>query len=214
MVDTPTKADPRTAFTPVGVLCFADGLVTARPRNEGGKPDWSCILLFDDAAVNTVAYQNLRAAVMAAIIDKFGQAKAQDPKFVQSLRLPFRNAADKTYEGFDKGKVYISPWKSGEQERPGLVDAFSTKLQPSDIFSGMLARAEVRAFAYDNSGNKGVSFGLNSVQIAKADMPRLDGRRTASEAFQHADNSELAALGIDVAAGPGAASQLDNELPF
>lgn len=205
-----TKKDDRIAFTPVGVLCFADGLVKPRKQNEQSDPRWGCIFLFDDRGVATVAYQNLRAAVMAAIVEKFGQAKASDAKFVQSLRLPFRNAADKAYEGFDKGKIYINPWKSGDQERPGLVDAYGSPLQPSDVFSGMLARGEVRAFGYDNSGNKGVSFGLNSVQIVKADMPRIDGRRSASEAFKHADQSELEAYGIN----PAGASQLDNDMPF
>ena len=38
-------------------------------------------------------------------------------------------------------------------------------------------------FFYDKAGNKGVSFGLNHVQIIKADMPRIDGRISVDKAF-------------------------------
>jgi hypothetical protein len=205
------KEDPRFAITPLAFLCFADGLVKPRPASEGGDPRWSCILLFKEEAMQTANWQAMRKAVMAAIIEKWGQARAGDEKFIKSLRMPFRNAADKDYDGFDQGKVYISPWKSGDQERPGIIDPWGATLPVSDIFSGQIVRGGVRAFGYENSGNKGVGFGLQHIQLVKADMPRLDGRRTAAEMFAGTDNSELEALGIDVNNPSGS---LSDDIPF
>lgn len=201
-------------MTPIGVLCFADTLFNAKPAAENGKPRFSVIIGFDATAMKTSQYQDLRAAVVAAATDKWGAVKAADPAFMRSLRLPFRNAGEKDYEGFDQFEVYISPWSPGDKKRPGVVDINGTDITvPGDVYSGQLGRATVRAFAYDNSGNKGIAFMLEHVQIVKADMPRIDGRRSAQKAFEGVDNSQLAALGT--APGSAASGPAPSEdMPF
>ena len=202
------------ATTPIGMLCFADALFEAKPRQQGSeKLAFSVILGFDEAAVKTSAYQALRAAVSAAIADKFGATKAQDAAFVRTLRLPFRNAAEKEYAGFDKFDVYISPWSPGDKEPPGVVNLNGDKLLKTDVWSGQLGRATVRAFAYDTSGNKGVSFMLEHVQLVKSDMPRIDGRRSAEQAFANADDEELKRLGI-APGGKSAPGAPSDDMPF
>ena len=187
-----------TELTPVGVLCFADQVFKARANeNAPGKaPRYSAMLLFDSMAVQSTAYQNLRRIVQEAAAEKFGAAKAADPAFMRSLRLPFRPAGEKDYEGFDKGEIYITPWS---EKAPGVVDLHGNDIiAPTDVWSGQLARATVRAFAYETNGNKGVSFGLEHVQIVKQDMPRIDGRRSATAAFANAGtDDQMKALGID-----------------
>src|SRR5690606_32482380 len=104
-----------------------------------------------------------RKAVHEAIVEKWGAQKAQDQAFLRSLRLPFRATAEKDYAGFDKGDIFISPWSKNQ---PGIVDVQGTDIKvPGDVFAGQQARATVRAFAYEQSGNKGVAFGLEHVQI-------------------------------------------------
>ena len=188
-----------TVITPVGFLFFPN-LFDPRPPAQGQDPRFSCILLFDDEATKSTAYQNLRAAVQAAAADKFGAAKAADAAFMRSLRLPFRQASEKEYDGFDQGTVWISAWTKGDGTPPGVVDLKGQAIKvPGDVFSGQLARATVRAWGYDTSGNKGISFGLEHVQIVKQDMPRFDGRQSADKAFAGAaiDPAEMARLGID-----------------
>jgi hypothetical protein len=202
-------------MTPIGTLCFVDSLFKAKPRQEGSdKLAYSCIIGFDKTAMNTQQYQDLRAAVAAAAADKWGGTKAADPAFMRSLRLPFRNASEKEYEGFDKFEVYISPWSPGDKKAPGVVDINGTDITvPGDVWSGQLGRATVRAFAYDNSGNKGVAFMLEHVQIVKADMPRVDGRRSAQKAFEGADAaSQLAAMGVS--ATPAGGAKPSDDMPF
>jgi hypothetical protein len=211
-------SNPATsAMTPIGTLCFVDSLFSPKPRQQGSdKLAYSVIIGFDANATKTQQYQDLRAAVSAAAADKWGAIKAADAAFMRTLRLPFRNASEKDYAGFDQFEIFISPWSPGDKKAPGIVDLNGNDITiPTDVWSGQLGRATVRAFAYDNSGNKGVAFMLEHVQIVKADMPRIDGRRSAQQAFEGADDAQaqLAAMGLTASAPKGAGANLD-DMPF
>jgi len=205
-------------MTPIGVLNFPHFYTASTNKeNPNQGPRFSGMLLFDDLGTQSTAYKELRASVMEAIVDKFGAAKAADPAFIRSLRLPFRDAADKSYNGFENGSIFISAWAREEDGAPEVVDLHGTTIQvPADVFSGQLARFTVRPFAYDSNGNKGASFGLEHVQIVKADMPRLDGRQSADKAFAGGiDADQAKALGIDLSGGgSGSGPILDDDLPF
>lgn len=215
-----------SVITPIGTLYFPKLFQPGKPKTNPNAPlRYSLMLLFDQRATQTTAYQDLRRAIMEAINEKFGPAKGADPAFVRSLRLPLRNASEKTYGGFENGETFISPWSNGEGQyvhQPDVMDLRGNKIvDASAVWAGQLARCSVRAFAYDSNGNRGVSLGLEHVQIVKADMPRLDGRQTGEQAFTKADDSELAALGIDPNAAPpaggnaGAFGAVDpNDFPF
>lgn len=59
-----------------------------------------------------------------------------------------------------------------QDRRPPVVDQkVQDIIDEQEIYSGVWLRAQVRAFGYHNSGNKGVSFGLNMVQKTKDDKP-------------------------------------------
>jgi hypothetical protein len=204
--------------TAIGTLCFPALFEPRRnQQNPTQGPRFSLILLFDSLAVQSSAHMELRKAVAAEIANKWGPAKAADTSFVRSLRSPFRPAAEKNYKGFDQGELFIQAWSNAEgtnAHKPGVVDLHNRPIiVPTDVWAGQLARATVRPFAYDSNGNKGVSLALEHVQIIKQDMPRLDGKQSADTAFAQADNSQLAALGIDLGATQGAGGGLD-DLPF
>ncbi len=120
--------------------------------------------------------------------------------FLQTIRMPFRDTNEKSYKGYDMvGGKFISPWT---KTKPGLVDAQRNEIMvPEDIWAGQLARATVSPFPYNTSGNKGVSFALNNLQICRTDGERLDGRMKAQDEF-------------DDFTGPGAAVMADDEIPF
>jgi len=211
-----------TVMTPIGRLCFP-ALFEPRAQAQGGDPRYSCVLVFDENAVKTPAYQALRKAVQEAIAEKWGATKAADAAFIRTLRLPFRDPNEKDYSGFE-GEVYISPWQKGTNKAPDVIDKHGNDIEvPDDVFAGQYARATVRAFAYDTNGNKGVSFGLEHVQIVKADAERIDGRRSGQQAFAGAGDdpdAELKAMGIDpdesapAGSGGGSSPAADDDLPF
>lgn len=204
--------------TPIGWLYYPALYVAKGNKQVPSQPlRFSSMLLLDAAAVASTAYANLKQAVFDAIVGKFGAQKANDKAFVGTLRLPFRAAAEKDYGGFTDGEVFISAWSPADQQ-PGVVDLQGQKiLVPADVFPGQLARFTVRPFAYDTSGNKGVGLILEHVQIVKADMPRRDGNVAAEDAFKGADDSQMAALGINsnaVAGGTAYNTPAAGSLPF
>lgn len=75
------------------------------------------------------------------------------------------------------------------KQRPGVVDAdLNAVLDPTQVYSGCYARVSINAFPYSNSGNKGISFGLNNVQFLEDGEP-LGGRTRAEDDFS--DDSGL-----------------------
>jgi len=185
-------------MTPVGYLYFPN-LFEARGNKQvpTQAARFGAMLLLDKTGTGSQQYQTLRQGVFDALVAKFGAAKANDKAFLAQCRLPFRQASEKTYSGFADGEIFIAPWAAADQ-KPGVVDLQGNNiLDKQSVFMGQLARFTVRPFGYDTNGNKGVGLFLEHVQIVKADMPRRDGGVSAEDAFKAADNSQLAALGID-----------------
>jgi len=170
-----------SAKSPEGMLAFLH-VITPRARAQGKEPDFSLCVIFDKKAQDTDAYRALERAVDAAIDDRW-PGKSKDAAFRKRISSPFKDGGEKSqYPGFNKGDIYIAPWT---KIRPGLVDR---NLQPimskDEIWAGQIGRVFVNAFAWENSGKMGVSFGLNHVQITKGEgQPRIDGRVTAASVF-------------------------------
>lgn len=182
--------------TPIGLLSYPHVFV-ARPAAPGAEPRFSCALLFDKTAQADPAFMELRKAVGVVIDETFGAGKSRDRAFVASLRSPFRRTALKKAKGYADmvDGIYIQPWS---KDRPGVVDArLQTITFPGDVWPGQMARATVRPFAYDVSGNKGVNFNLNNIQICRTDGPRLDDRKRAEEEFDPYGEAGAGAYGDD-----------------
>jgi hypothetical protein len=161
-------------LTPKAVLSFPV-LFSPKPRVQG-EPVYSCALLFGPAAQKTPEYKALQQSVTDAAKGMFG-----DKVNMKSLTLPFHDAGEKEYSGYNAGDVYISPWS---KQRPSVVDRRKQEvIDPSEVYAGQIVIANVTAFAWSNTGKKGVSFGLNHLLIWDATAPRIDGRVNADKAF-------------------------------
>jgi Protein of unknown function (DUF2815) len=184
-------------ITPPGILSFAQ---LFSPRAPKGATDerFSCSLIFDDVAQKTAAFKELKEGIFLAAADRWGKDKLSDPKFSKKLKWPLKDGADMDYEGYGPGKVFIQPWQAAVDRktgaklaRPQIVDINGNEIvNPNDVWAGQIARAYVRPFCYPAAGgdspNMGVSLGLIYLQIIKQDMPRIDGRKSASQAFGNA----------------------------
>jgi hypothetical protein len=157
-----------------------------RPIEEGKEPQYSCTFVYDKADKRLA---KLKAAIEEVAAAKFG-AKAKQMLEKGQLRSPLRDGDDSTNDDF-AGKLFIT---CRSTDKPEVVDADAEPVFSStDIYSGMVARADVYLFSYDKAGNKGVGVILNSVQKL-ADGDRKSGRRTASEAFGDLDDEDAALL--------------------
>ena len=171
--------------TPYATLSFAN-IFTPRPRAENGAPVYSCSLIFDPQQQKTPAYKALQDACIAAARAEWG-ANVN----LKGIGMPFRDAGEKTYDGYHPGHVFISPWS---KNKPGVVDVNRQDiLLAEEVWSGQLVRANVTPFAWTHTGRKGVSFGLNHLQIIQSEgRDRLDGRPKAQDAFDDGAVAETA----------------------
>jgi hypothetical protein len=152
-------------------------------KNElNGKEEYSLVALFPKKA----DLSQLKIAAHAACEKKWGSDTSKWPKLTRS---PFRDQAEKAKNvdgrqvlppGYEEGAIFLT-LKS--QQRPGLVDQhLNDIISESDFYAGCWARATLTAYAYDQLGNKGVSFGLSNVQKV-ADGDPLSGRPKPQEDF-------------------------------
>lgn len=154
------KKPTKNLITPDARLCFPSVFA---PRAFGaGKPKYSAVLNFGKIDPKLLA--PLKEAARKAVFDKWG---AKPPS---NLRNPFRDGADKEHlDGFTPGDVYITV---SSEQAPGIVDR---NVQPiidqRDLYPGVWVKASVRAFCYDQQGNKGVSFGLRNIMKLRDDTP-------------------------------------------
>lgn len=117
----------------------------------------------------------LKAAANDVATEKFG-------KKATSIRSPFRKTAEKDSlaDIAEEFPFYIT---ARSKDRPGVVGPNGKTVDdPEQVYSGRWARVSIQAFAYDQRGNKGVSFGLQNVQLLDQDDPlAVGGSRVSAE---------------------------------
>lgn len=127
----------------------------------------------------------LREAVMEAGKEKFSKAfKDANGKWPSSIRSPFRKTAenDKIADLADEYPMYFAA--RSKNEAPGLVgpNGKSAGVTPEDVYPGRWARITCDAYGYEVDGNKGVSFGVQNIQLlGHGDPLEIGGGRVAAE---------------------------------
>ena len=150
---------------------------------EGAEPKYSLSMLFPVGTDVTA----LKKAAADAAKEKWGD------NLPKKLKSPFLDQGDYEYDGYEEGGVLI---RATSKQKPGLVDAkVQAIIDESEFYPGCYARATVRAFAYDVSGNKGVSFGLQNLQKTR-DGEMMGGRTRAATDFDaYGDGGDEAGAG-------------------
>lgn len=162
-------------------------------RNKlSGKDEFSVVCLFKKGE----DLGQLKAAAQQAIIEKWGADKDKWPK---NLRSPFRDQAELAKEvdgkrimpvGHEEGAIFM---RLKSSQRPGVVDQnVQDIIDESQFYAGCWARASVNAYAYDQAGNRGVSFGLGNIQKIGEGEP-LGNRSKPEQDFAPIKTEETAA---------------------
>jgi hypothetical protein len=192
---------------------------------EGGKEKYNINMMFPKdgsrliSSVNAAAVlypasridiMGIRKMLLGAVKDKWGEDKTKWPGIFKSMDFktyvsptgkdgwPIRDGDDVTWDGF-AGNFFI---RASSQFKPVVVNAKVLPIMdPSEVFGGLICCAQINAFAYDNSGNKGVSVGFANLQILKDDGTAFGGGQDASnvyDAWEDSDNpGTTAAAGAD-----------------
>lgn len=136
----------------------------------------------------TTDLSELKKSAAQAASEKWGD------KVPKTIRSPFRfnEELENPVPGIGDDWTVIT-FSAAEDRRPGLVDAnLQDIINEAEVYSGAWFRAQVRAFAYDTAGNKGVSFGLQNVQKLRDDDPIGGGRTPANKAFSAVGSKQTA----------------------
>lgn len=145
-------------------------------QNQPAK--FSIVCIFD----KKTDLKDLKRAAANAALEKFGPKE----KWPKNLRLPFRDGDTERGDtpGYENS-IFIT---ASSKQRPGVVDkSLNEIISEDDFYAGCYARATLIAFAYDQMGNKGISFSLQNIQKME-EGERFGGRREASTEFEKIDD--------------------------
>lgn len=150
--------------------------------------------------------QQLKALGFKACVEKWGVDPAKWP---QGLRTGLRKAEEKMKDGkLPAGMIPGSTWVTIKStKKPGVVDQnVQDIIEPRAFYSGVKARAKVSAFAYDQKGNRGVSWWFENIQKV------ADGEPLGSTGIPASSEFEAVAVDPNSAfSGGGAASAFDTK---
>lgn len=173
-------------ITPIGTLSFPH-LFTPKAPSPNARERFSCVLVFTPEDQQAPEFAALKANLGKAAREQWGE------KVPANLRNPVRQCSEKDhFEKFPAGSVFVNFWS---YDKPAVVNGnLQNVTVPGDVYAGQRARVSYRPFAYDNSGNRGVSIYLNNVQLTDMTAERIDGRRAADKEFDKVAQAASAAF--------------------
>jgi len=168
-------------------LSYAFLFEARAPReNPEGEKKFSTSILIPKTDKETLT--KIKAAQEAAIAAKW---PGKRPAKIAMTLHDGDGVKEKTGEPYGpecKGHYVMAV---SSKMRPGIVDTDMNKIiDSSEISSGDYARVSINAYAYDVSGNRGVSFGLGNVQFLSKGEP-LGGSTRAEDDFTAVDDDFL-----------------------
>lgn len=186
--------------TAAGRLSYPN-LFTPRAANDQAAPKYSATLLIPKS--DTLTVDRIHSAIDAAVqdgVDRHVFKQPIDP--THSKYPPLRDGDLPNDSGEPRGPEFAGHWfiaaKAGTQSKPFVVDQ---QLQPiideNDIYAGCYVNMAVQFFAYENSGNKGISAALVGVQFVK------DGERLGGPALEAEDVFGVIGGGNNATSGLG-----------
>ena len=154
---------------------------------EGQEPKYSVVLLIpkDDVDGNLKAINKAIDAAFEA--EKDGRLKGVKR---DKVKVTLRDG-DEEYDAEENpeyaGMMFINV---SSKNKPGIIDKYKNKTDdPEEVYSGVYARASINFYAFNHMGNKGITAGLNNIQIIeKGDF--LGGRASAESDFDEWEDDE------------------------
>lgn len=125
-------------------------------------------------------------STLKAEAQRAAEAKWGEGKIPKTLRSPFRrnDELDTPIKGIDDDWIVMTFTRREADGRPGVVDQnVQAILDESDVYAGAWFFASVNAYGYEHTGNKGVAFGLQNVQLSKDDEALGRGRSKPEDDF-------------------------------
>jgi len=151
------------------------------------REEFSMMLLIPKSDSATV--EKIEGAIETAKLERWND---KPPK---NLREPLKDGDDETQipESAEPGELpYASHYFMNVKSttKPGIVDAdLNTVIDENSFRSGDYCKVSLQSYSYDKKGNRGVSFGLNNVQVLRKGEP-LGGRSRPENDFEREEQDE------------------------
>lgn len=178
-------------ISPIGRISFPH--LFKPQQNDRGENVWSVVIVFDKKAQATPEYKAMEEAIQTAATERFGtkvpagvKRKSLEPK----SGYPFTLCETKP-EWFGWASEGSTMATFSSKYAPVVIDRNKTEiLDQAEVYAGQYGRVQWTNYAYDASGNQGVSFGLRAYQKVK-DGEALSGGKPDIDAFGDVDEKEL-----------------------
>ena len=149
------------------------------------REEYSIQMLFDK---KEKAGLNAMAALVGELIAWKGWGKEARKPFIDGDTK--KDSAGVLYSEknpCNKGMIILRSWS---KQAPGVLDPTGKHpiTQHDEIYGGCYCKAQLNAYAYEQAGNKGVSFGLLHLQKVKDGEP-FGNRTRAEDAFAPVENA-------------------------
>lgn len=162
----------------------------ARAAEEGGTPKYSVSFVFPKK--DKATYDKIMSAMKAAYEEGQSVLKGTSkvtPDF-EDLQLALRDGDEKYRKSGDE--IYKDSWfvNASSKQQPGIVDRNRVEiLDRKEMYSGVIGRAAINFYPYNQKGNKGIAAGLNNLQKIR-DGEALGGASRAEDDFNDGYNPE------------------------
>lgn len=153
---------------------------------EGQEAKYSTVILIPktDTATIKKIQDAQKAAYEAAKNDKLKGIKWERVK--TTLRDGDEDMDTEEHPEY-AGHMFMS---ISSKTKPQIIDRYKNKVDSAEeVYSGVYARVSLNAYAYNTAGNKGISCGLNNVQIV-APGDYLGGKASADADFDEWDEED------------------------
>lgn len=154
------------------------------------KPKYSASLIIPKSDTLTMA--RIDAAMRAAYDEGLSVLKGKSktaPSFEEVTRDGPIHDGDKKQDG---DPAYRNAWylNAKNDRRPGVVDVNKNEiLDPSELYSGIYAKAAIGFFCYNKNGNRGIGVSLDYL-MKVADGEPLGTTISVDEAFNEDDEDD------------------------
>ena len=163
-----------TAVQILGCIISYPHLTEAKQVKNTGDPKFSANFIFPSDMGNE------DWGIINAIVEQVTRARWPGGA-PANLRLPWKDGGDA--DPSLAGRMMVSATAKADSRPAVVIEDGRTPAPAGSVYAGMGVNAYLNIFAYDAGVNRGISFGLNGVQIADRTLKRLDGRKAAEEVF-------------------------------
>lgn len=179
-------ATPNTTKVVTGKVRLSYVALLEPKAFEGQEAKYSTVILIpktDKATIKKIQDAQ-KAAYEAAKNDKLKGIKWERVK--TTLRDGDEDMDTEEHPEY-AGHMFMS---ISSKTKPQIIDRYKNKVDSAEeVYSGVYARVSLNAYAYNTAGNKGISCGLNNVQIV-APGDYLGGKASADADFDEWEDDE------------------------